>query len=494
MSVPLRVLLVEDDPGDAMLLEAELASGGFVPQIERVENCESLQQALSRSQWDIVISDYRLPQFDGLEALAMVRAVEADLPVILVSGNAGENFVVQAMRAGAQDYVLKNKLSRLVPAVKRALDDAEIRRQHREAEKALERSEAFRKTVLDSLVEHIAVLDASGSIVSVNHAWLEFAGKNGASASESYWLGINYLDACEKAVGHDFGTEAAAAVAGIRAVLSDERTSFSMEYACNSPTEQRWFVMHVSTLHDCQPGVVIAHENVTSRKIAELEVESARARLAELTLKLIQAQEQERKVLARELHDELGQRFTSLNITLHHLRNHLISEEANRAWQMASDEVAAMIQRVRDISSTLRPPMLDYLGLEAAIRQLLNEHFVHSSVTCVFEYAGLPYKLPAQVEITAYRIIQEAITNIVRHAEASQVVVELNGGEQGNELEIIVRDNGQGFDLAALGVRASRTGIGLMGMRERVMLLGGQFSLVTQPDNGTRIDVLLPLI
>ena len=119
MNRPLQVLLIEDSEDDAALLEIELRRAGYAPLCHRVETPEALSAALERRHLDIVISDYRLPRFDGLAALALVKAKGLDLPFIIVSGYITEETAVAAMKAGAHDYVMKDKLARLGPAVER---------------------------------------------------------------------------------------------------------------------------------------------------------------------------------------------------------------------------------------------------------------------------------------------------------------------------------------------------------------------------------------
>lgn len=131
MAVPLRVLLVEDVPDDAALVLRALRKGGYDPVHRRVETADELRDALQQSEWDIVIADHALPQFSGDDALTMVREEHSDLPFILVSGTIGEDVAVAAMKAGAHDYVLKQNLARLVPAIDRELREAQIRRERR---------------------------------------------------------------------------------------------------------------------------------------------------------------------------------------------------------------------------------------------------------------------------------------------------------------------------------------------------------------------------
>src|ERR1041385_431767 len=129
MKRALQVLIVEDSETDATLLELELERAGYDPHCVRVESSEALSAALDQQTWDLVVSDYVMPQFNGLAALAMVKAKGLDLPFIIVSGHISEDTAVAAMKAGAHDYVMKDKLARLGPAVDRELREAEMRRQ-----------------------------------------------------------------------------------------------------------------------------------------------------------------------------------------------------------------------------------------------------------------------------------------------------------------------------------------------------------------------------
>jgi signal transduction histidine kinase len=137
---PLQLLHIEDSADDAAMVEAELRRAGYVPTCHRVETADALSRALDRQQWDLVIADYRLPRFDGLAALAVVKAKGLDLPFIIVSGYITEEAAVAAMKAGVHDYVMKDKVARLGPAVARELRDAEVRRERRRAEEALRRA------------------------------------------------------------------------------------------------------------------------------------------------------------------------------------------------------------------------------------------------------------------------------------------------------------------------------------------------------------------
>ena len=131
MSTPLRLLIVDDSENDALLIERELSKNGYDLYCERVYTPEALQGALAAKEWDIVISDFIMPRFSGLDALRMVKDCTGNIPFIMVSGKTGEDTAVEAMKAGADDYIMKWKLARLAPAVGREMIEAEQRRQRK---------------------------------------------------------------------------------------------------------------------------------------------------------------------------------------------------------------------------------------------------------------------------------------------------------------------------------------------------------------------------
>ena len=141
MSIPLRVLVVEDSPDDADLVLHELRRGGYEPEFERVETAAAMDSALQEKQWDIVLSDYSMPSFSGIDALKLLRSKDLDIPFILISGKIGEETAVDAMKSGANDYVMKGNLERLVPAVERELREAGVRKKEYIAEALLRESE-----------------------------------------------------------------------------------------------------------------------------------------------------------------------------------------------------------------------------------------------------------------------------------------------------------------------------------------------------------------
>ena len=187
MSKPLRILIIEDSEDDALLLLRELRKGGYEPVFTRVETLEAMREALSREAWDLVISDYVLPQFSGLDALKTLQENGSDLPFIVVSGNIGEDVAVEAMKAGAHDYLIKGNLARLVPAVERELRDVEVRR----ARKQAEAERALLAAAIEASADAVVVTNAQGFIEYVNAG---FERMTGYSKLEALGRSLHFLD------------------------------------------------------------------------------------------------------------------------------------------------------------------------------------------------------------------------------------------------------------------------------------------------------------
>ena len=168
MKKPLRLLILEDFENDALLLVREVERGGYDPQWERMDTAAQLADALNNKDWDIILSDYSMPQFNALKALEMVREKGLDIPFIIVSGTIGEDVAVNAMKAGAHDYLMKGKLKRLMPAIERELRDAKIRQKRRLMVEKHQESEKRFQSLVAMLPQTIFEMDINGNLTFVN--------------------------------------------------------------------------------------------------------------------------------------------------------------------------------------------------------------------------------------------------------------------------------------------------------------------------------------
>src|SRR5258708_3646705 len=170
MTTHLRVLVVEDYDDETSMLLRLFKQGGYEVEYERVETAPAMAAALSKREWDIVVSDFTMPQFSGLAALSQLQATGLDIPFILISGTIGEDLAVAAMKAGAQDYLLKDKLTKLVPTVARELADAQVRRQHREALEALKQSEERFRALIENSSDGITLINADLKTIYISQS------------------------------------------------------------------------------------------------------------------------------------------------------------------------------------------------------------------------------------------------------------------------------------------------------------------------------------
>ncbi|MBI4661130.1 MAG: response regulator [Verrucomicrobia bacterium] len=355
MKKEIRILLLEDDVVDAELNKHALREGGFNFRIERVEGKQEYLEQLDRGKPDLILSDNTLPSFDGFTALAIAQQKCPDTPFIFVSGTLGEEMAIESLKRGATDYVLKTRLSRLVPAVHRALRESE------------ERSE---------------------------------------------------------------------------------------------------------------------------RQRAEERLRDSNEQLRALTVYLQYVREEERTRIAREVHDELGQALTGLKMDLAWLTSRLpkdLKPLATKASAMAA-QVDSTIQTVRRIATELRPGILDDLGLVAAIEWQAHEFQTRTGIPCTVASTVHDPILDQDLNTAFFRIFQETLTNIIRHANAKQVEVRFQ--EMEGKLVLEVKDDGRGITEAEIGNTRS---IGLLGMRERAGLLGGEVLVKGERGKGTTVTVTIPL-
>ncbi len=359
------------------------------------------------------------------------------------------------------------------------------------AQKDLRDAECFFQATIDSLSDHVLVLDEAGSVIHANKAWCDFS--HYASA------GFSYLQMCEtdrRWLGNS-GIEFAC---GIRSVIWGMPLAFSLEYAycvelhANPERESRWFQGKVSRFTgDGPPRVVVTHIDITKRKTMERALQQSQRQLRQLAEHLETAKEDERKRISRDIHDELGQNLLALRIDISMLAARTSHSHPHLHQRVATvlDNVDATIKSVRGIMNELRPLALD-LGLQAALEWQVRDFTKRSGIFCqllaqdetVFDAIG------SKVDIVLFRIVQEGLTNVLRHAKATRVDLSLQA--QHGQLILTIRDDGVGSSDEQ--GRESR-GFGLIGIAERIAALGGEFdfgSSLAQPGSSLVVRIPLP--
>ncbi|MGE5192769.1 MAG: PAS domain-containing protein [Deltaproteobacteria bacterium] len=348
--------------------------------------------------------------------------------------------------------------------------------QRKDAENALRESERFARSTLDGLSAHIAILDESGTILAVNRPWRAFAAANRPANSRDWGNveeGANYLSICEKSVGR-FSDEGHAAAAGIRAVLTEMLPEFTMEYPCNGPAEERWFLMRVTPFPGDGPRrVVVAHENITKRKVLEREV----VEIASL----------EQRRIGQDLHDSVGQELTALNILAGSLAKNLQTNPSSGP-KLVERMVQGLQRSQKELRAVMRgllPVAVDTEGLMAALSDLAGRIQQEQKATCEFE---CPEPVSVANNLTAthlYLIAQEAVHNAVKHARPGNIRIMLKAN---HVLSLSVQDDG-------IGVPARLTenhgGLGLRIMRNRAAIIGATLTIEPAKPTGTLVTCAL---
>ncbi|HEX3797411.1 MAG TPA: PAS domain S-box protein [Verrucomicrobiae bacterium] len=648
MRQPLHILIVEDSEHDVIFVVRTLQRGGFEPVFERVETEKQFKAALANRHWDAVIADYNLPQFSAIEALRLLQESKLDLPFIIVSGAIGEETAVAAMKSGAHDYILKNSLARLVPAVERELRDAETRRQRRHVEEAYSRLAAIVESSGDAIVgesldgivtswnagsermfgytaaemegrplvgivplertgevEHILksiragkiverfetvrvtkdgrridvsltispIRDKSGAVVGAakiarditerlraetSVAALSKLGQSLASAMtpldaarvigriaddlfkwDAFTLDLYFekedqvqsvlnvdtvdgekqdvpsriVDGAPSAVMHrviEKGAElilrepGAGMLDGAVPVGDLNRPSASLLYV---PIRYRTRVIGVLSVQSYR---LRAYDHVSLQTLQTLadycggalermrvreDLKASQQQLRALAAHLQSVREEERKVMTREIHDELGQALTGFKMDLAWMRNRMQSEEWSVIRQSILDKIATMgkmldetANLMRKLCTELRPGVLDDLGLTAALEWQAREYQSRTGIACEVRHELGEVEVDPERSTALFRIFQEILTNVARHAKATRVEAALE--KTGHLITLMVKDNGRGIKKSEL---AGAKSLGLLGMRERAFILGGEVEIRGAAGKGTTVQVKMPL-
>jgi signal transduction histidine kinase/ligand-binding sensor domain-containing protein len=233
-------------------------------------------------------------------------------------------------------------------------------------------------------------------------------------------------------------------------------------------------------------------ELTEQREKARQELRRAYERLRMLTRRLEAAKEDERKRIARELHDEMGPSLTAVIINLQLMSKSSDADKTARRITDTVDLVDRMIERIRDLSLDLRPPLIDQLGLVPALSGYLEAQAERTGLVIDLKEASAAKGLSPEIEITAFRVVQEAVTNVIRHANAKRAAVTVR--QHDGRLELIVSDDGHGFDVGDTMERAAAgKALGLLGMQERVNVQGGEVAIESTPGKGTVIRASIPV-
>jgi len=340
-------------------------------------------------------------------------------------------------------------------------------------ERTVKTSEAKYRTIFAASPDFIYLTDSGGKLLDANPALLDWQGLSLAELQQRHFLDFLASDNREE-------------VMRAFAALQQEQTVRGLEVrAHNKQGEIREFEVNAAPLP--KPGgdleILSIARDLTERRRAE-------AALATLSRQLLEAQESERHRLAYELHDELGQGLTTLKLMLQMLKG--IPEAGAQQLRDSIQLVDDLILRARTLSLDLRPLMLDELGLVATLHWYVYRQEQRVGFVAHFATDALKPRPHPAVETACFRVVQEALTNVARHAQARHVWVEVR--QHDSNLSLCIRDDGVGFDVPTTVKRARQgASFGVLGMEERLRLVGGHLEIHSTPGNGTTISAHVPL-
>jgi len=340
-----------------------------------------------------------------------------------------------------------------------------------------------------------ALIDSEGTVVAIDNGWMDFARRIGAPL-DRVKPGVNYLQLClhsSSVVSHRIRS-------GIEAVLRKEMASFAMDYACNTSTGHCCIRMNATRFTYQNASVAITHTDITDlhssdpqrvqveQRLADLQEQERKRRVHRAGL-LVEAQEQERRRISQEIHDDLGNRIAlivfSIRKTIKEARK---PSEAGHEFRQILADVMDLSCALRDISHSLYPPSIRYGGIDGALKTLA-QHFEQTHRISV--QTLLPKELPRlsdEVQLGIFRISQECLNNIAKHSGADKARILLQHTRE--LVRLAISDLGRGFDPSAV---AFKGGLGLLSMEERALSMGGHLMVSSSPGRGTKVTLTVPI-
>src|ERR671910_255798 len=446
-------------------------AGGISCEMVRVQTRADFEAALVNGDFDLVLSDYSLPSFDGLSALKLAKEIRPEVPFILVSGAIGEERAIEALKSGATDYVLKQRLERLVPAVRRAVREAEERNERRRAEEALGRSEERYRTLVEQIpaVTYIQEPIESSNPKAVTYMSPQYETMLGYPAEsevvdEKHWLRTLHPEDRERVLAEEVRTD-------------ETGDPFEIEYRIIAKDGRVVWVRDQATLVRDEEGRPLYWLGVQYDVTEQRRAEDA----------LREVREAERRRLARDLHDGVLQDLSYTTAAMGIIQLNAEGTGLEEELQSAIDAARGASQGLRAAVNDLRlederdRPFTDVVqSLVQRNRAIARGCEISLEVGERFPSAPLG---DAGTEVL--RVIQEALTNARRHSGARNVWVSLQ--VEGSELVAEVSDDGRGFrpDTAS--------GVGLSSMSERAAALGGNVEIESAVGQGTRVHLRVPV-
>ena len=470
----LNVVIIDDEEAHFQLMKRAINKEFPLASVDYFKEGDACLQRLDEIAPDVIITDYIMPGMNGIEFLEALNRKNKDIPVIMITGQGNENIAIQAMKLGAWDYLVKTPdFFTLLPSV------IEKVVRERKLKDTLGETERRFRDLAESTSDWIWEMDAEGKYVYSNPVVESILGYRPDEVLGKYF----YDFFSEKEMETSAHTSLQAMAEGKPISGFDNCYIHKEGYVVVLEAKGVPFFDKAGNLLGCR-GI---NRDVTARKRAEERIHS-------LSRQLMKAQETERRKLSRELHDLVGQDLSALKIgidTLFDDQPEALPAMRQRMAKLSKIAYGA-IMAVRDLAYALRPIGLDQLGLAQTALRHCEDFSAKTGVKVDFFAAGMEdLRLDSDIEIALYRLIQEGLNNIKKHADATDATIRLVASFPNIILRI--EDNGKGFDTEnRLASAINEKRMGLRSMEERVAILGGKMRIESRPMQGTKIFIEAP--
>jgi PAS domain S-box-containing protein len=513
-----NILMVDDQP--AKLLSYEVMLGGLGENLIKAASAKEALEVLLKNDVAVVLMDVSMPELDGFQLAAMIRQHPRfqRTAIIFVSAvHLTDLDQLKGYEHGAVDYISVPVVAELLRAKVRVFADLhrktrQLETLNRELEqRVLERTEELagkaellsqlnmelvgKNQELDAIIhtapDIIFSRKADGSRDYISDRFYDFTGASPGSANGFGWLDYVHPEDKQKAMAD-----------WLRCVESG--ANYEAEYRLQSKDgAYRWFraralpirddgkiVKWYGTCSDIQDSKLLEQSIRDSATELEKMVDRRTEELRRLSVRLMTMQDQERRRLARDLHDGLGQELAVAKMVLDKMLLQKPAEPPEEAWTEASSIIDRAIQQVRTMSHLLHPPLLDEVGLLSALSWYVEGLTKRSGIETSIEVQPRDFpRLSADVETAVFRIVQEALTNVFRHSEANKVWITLAQKEE--NIVVGVRDDGKGIGKRIVELQPDSVGVGIGGMKQRAKEFGAELRL-TNAQPGTLVELVIP--
>lgn len=515
-----NILMVDDQP--AKLLSYEAILGELDENLIKATSGREALEHLLKMDVAVVLMDVSMPEIDGFELASMIRQHPRfhRTAIIFISAvHLTDLDRLKGYERGAVDYISVPVVPELLRAKVSVFAELHRKEQQlRRLNRELEQRVAERTQDLESKAEALEVLNhqlnrkneqmdailqtapdiifssqGDGSRDYISERFFEYTGAPVDCAKGFGWIDYVHPEDREQ-IKADWA----------RCVQAGE--NYEAEYRIRGSTgEYRWFraraipirgekgevVRWYGTCSDVHDSKLLEHSIRENTITLERVVEERTEALRQLSSRLMRMQDEERRRIARELHDSLGQELAAAKMTVDGILSQKSVDDKDQSAVEASKSIDRSLQQVRTMSHLLHPPLLDEVGLVSALKWYLEGMTKRSGIETSFDVRPSSFpRLAPQFETAIFRIVQEALTNVFRHSEASHSWITLARNE--NHVTVEIRDDGKGLEEAILKGRPGTVGIGIGGMRQRVEEFGGELRL-TNANPGTVVEVIIPV-